>query len=672
MMPLRSAFALLLTALALLHPSNASAAGPVQTFFVVLPEATAEVSREALETCGDRFAASLVGTGAFRANQDAETQRSVSDCLGSTASATTKRACEVSMANIEVDYLIRMVARRIGANWSWSLKALEPASGAAQIWGSDDRPAGLADPAEAAYVACDKLGRAFACAQGVATACGGAGLGTGPLLVDGDRAASTPAATQTAVTVSALDIIRPTPAVVSVWIDGREAGSSSNQITGIPPGPHEVALKATGFAPYLETINFEAGKPAKLRNIQLVSTTSTLLITLPEPQSATLRIDGREVGTTGEVIAGIEPGLHTVLLRAEGFQDFSGQLSFEAGKQTARLDVAMTPLPATLELTTSVMGAEIAVDGRIVAQSLGQGLLQRLAVAPGERTITVAAEDYLTVTRTIELSPGGSLRLDLRLERDDPQARDVREQAERAAAIAQERQAAATFAAAAPTSGENCYNGIDDDRDGLADCADPLCASASGCAPAAESDSGGGVILRAHGSIPSLGYAAFGEDLDAALPGFGDFSGFVDSIGGSVGLLEEPGGLEHRLDYQQLSALSGDLDRSDGSSCSKTAGVGSQPLCASFSEFSAQSLSYIMVAHDSEPMTAGLGVGFFEHGFDNTSYETGLILTFLIEVLPLDADFAKAGIVFRLDGVPSAGGNVLLLASLQWDGGFDF
>jgi hypothetical protein len=47
-------------------------------------------------------------------------------------------------------------------------------------------------------------------------------------------------------------------------------------------------------------------------------------------------------------------------------------------------------------------------------------------------------------------------------------------------------------------------------------------------------------------------------------------------------------------------------------------------------------------------------------------------LTFLIELLPLDADFAKAGIVFRFDAVPSAGGNSLLLASLQWGGGFDF
>jgi hypothetical protein len=670
MMPLRLACALLLAALALLHPSNASAAGPVQTFFVVLPEATAEVSREALETCGDRFAASLVGSGAFRANQDAETQRSVADCLGSTASATTKRACEVSMANIEVDYLVRMVARRIGADWSWSLKALEPASGAAQIWGSDDKPAGLADPAEAAYVACDKLGRAFACSQGVATACGGAGLGTGPLLVDGDGAATTSAATQTAVTVSALDIIRPTPAVVSVWIDGREAGSSSNQITGITPGPHEVTLKATGFTPYTETILFEAGKPAKLRNIQLVSTTSTLLVTLAEPRSATLRIDGREVGTTGEVIAGIEPGLRTVLLRAVGYQDYTGQLSFEAGKQTERLDIAMTPLPATLELSISVMGAEIAVDGRVVAQSLGQGLLQRLAVTPGERTVTVSAEDYLPVTRTVALSPGETLRLDLRLQRDDPEARAARAKAERDAAIAREREAAAAQAASQqPTSGENCYNGIDDDRDGLADCADPLCAAAAGCEAVAD-DEGLGIILRAHGSIPSLGYAEFTEDLSPAPPGFGDFSGSVAIIGGSIGLLEEPGGLEHRLDYQQFSASSGDLDRTGGIDCSTPGG--SQPTCASFSEFSAQSLSYLFVAHDSEPLTAGLGVGLFEHGFDTTSYETGLVMTFLIELMPLDADWAKAGIVFRLDGVPSAGGNSLLLASLQWGGGFDF
>ncbi len=655
--------------LALLPRFAAATAGPVQTFFVVLPEATAEVSREAFETCGDRFAASLVSTAAFRANQDAETQRSVSDCLGTTASATAQRACEVSMANIQVDYLIRMVARRIGSDWSWSLKALEPSSGAAQIWGSDDKPAGLADPVEAAYLACDKLGRAFACAQGVATACEGAALGSGPILVEGGGAQRPADLGPVAVTVSALDVIRPVPAVVSVWIDGREVGTSSRQITGITPGSHEVALRATGYQPYVERLTFEAGKPTKLRNIELLSTTSRLLIELDDPQTATVRIDGREVGTTGEAIAGIEPGLHTVELRADGYEEFSGQLSFEAGRQTERSGIRMTALPATLELTTSVMGAEVRIDGRTVGQSQGPGVVQRLRVPSGEHTVTIAAEDYLEVSRQVALAPGGSLRLDLALERDDPEARAARERAAAESAARAEAEAAATQT---PSSGENCSNGIDDDRDGYTDCADSLCAGASGCGGQESSDDGERIILRLHGSLPSLNYGSFTEDVSAAAPGFGDFSGPIEILGGSIGFLDEAGGLEQRLDYQQLSAAAGDLDRTSGSACDSTSASTSTPICADFANFSAQSLSYLMVAHDAEPMTAGLGLGLFAHELDATSYEMGLGFTFVIEVLPIDADFAKAGIVFRLDAIPSAGGNTFLLSSLQWNGGFDF
>ena len=159
--------------------------------------------------------------------------------------------------------------------------------------------------------------------------------------------------------------------------------------------------------------------------------------------------------------------------------------------------------------------------------------------------------------------------------------------------------------------------------------------------------------------------------MSAAAPGFGDFTGSVDIIGGSIGLLDETEGLEHRLDYQQLSAPFGDLDRTGGTVCSASPD-GSQPLCTSFSEFSAQSLSYLLVVDDAELVTIGLGLGLFEHGFDAESYETGISFTFLIELLPLDADWAKAGVVFRLDTAPSAGGNAFLLASLQWNGGFDF
>lgn len=663
MSAIRIARALVFAAGLLLLPRLAAAAGPIQTFFVVVPEPTAEVSREAFETCGDRFAASLVSTSAFRANQDAETQRSVSDCLGTTASATTKRACDLSMANIEVDFLIRMVARRIGSDWSWSLKALEPASGAAQVWGRDEKPAGLTSPVEAAYAACDKLGRAFACAQGVSSACDGAALGSGPVLTDGGSVQPTTAEPQVAVTVSALDVIRPVPSVVSVWIDGREVGTSSRQITGVAPGRHEVALKATGYQPYVETLTFEAGRPTKLRNIELVSTTSTLLVTLDEPGAASVRIDGREVGSTGEPIAGIEPGLHAVVLRADGFEEFSGQLSFEAGKQTERHGIRMIALPATLELTTSVMGAEVRLDGTVLAQSQGLGMVQRLRVPAGQHTLTVAAEDYLEASRVVTLAPGGSLRLELTLERDDPEERTARIEAARAAQAAEER-----------ASGENCYNGIDDDGDGATDCSDPLCASAAGCASEEsgsaydEGDDGEKVVLRAHGGLVSL--LDFVEDVTPS-PSYGDLGGSMEIIGGSIGLLDGPEGVEQRIDFQQMTAASGDLEISSGYGCSTGTGS-SDPQCAPFDAFSAQSLSYLVVAHDAAPMTLGVGVGLFGHTIGSTDYMLGYNFVLQMELMPLDADWAKAGVALRLDFSPSSGGNMFTLLSLQWNGGFDF
>ncbi len=144
--------------------------GPMQTVFVNVPAVSEQ--RDAMELCRDRFTAALVRVGGFRANQDAVTQQSVTDCLGESASATAKRECEVSMANIEVDFLILPTVRRLGDQWNWGIKALSPAQGAAQVWGGDE-VSNEADAARAAYATCDSLARDFACSQGMAQACSG-------------------------------------------------------------------------------------------------------------------------------------------------------------------------------------------------------------------------------------------------------------------------------------------------------------------------------------------------------------------------------------------------------------------------------------------------------------------------------------------------------------------
>ena len=396
----------------LVAPSPAAA--QVQTFFVNVPAVSEQ--RDAMELCRDRFTAALVRVGGFVANQDAVTQQSVSDCMGDMASASAKRECDVSIANIEVDFLILPTVRRLGTSWNWTLKALIPAQAARQVWGGDGL-SNEADSARAAYTTCDSLARDFACAQGIKSACS-AGFGTGPLLVapsgNGSSSGGVRPQPQRAQ-VSALDIFNTTPSVVSVWIDGREAGSSANQVTGIGPGRREVTLRATGYSDFVQAVVFEAGVPAELRDVRLRSTTATLQITMAEPAEAAVLIDGRAAGSTGGVLAGVAPGAKRVTLRAAGYQERTAEVTFEADRASVFEGVRLTALPARVSVNVNIMGAEVLVDGRVVGRSSGRTDL--FEVAPTARSLEVRREGYISKVERLALRPGGEASFTLQLRR---------------------------------------------------------------------------------------------------------------------------------------------------------------------------------------------------------------------------------------------------------------
>ncbi len=393
----------------------AEAQAQVQTFFVNVPAASEQ--REAMELCRDRFTAALVRVGGFRANQDAITQQSVTDCLGETASATAKRECEVSMANIEVDFLIQLVVRRLGTEWNWGIKALSPAQGAAQVWGGDQRVGG--DASEAGYEACDSLARQFACDQGVSSACVGSGFGAGPIL--GAEAAapaqgSGPARAQPARSrLSALEVLEPTPQVVSVWIDGKEAGTSENQITGVPAGQHSVTLKATGYFDHTEQLTFAAGLPSELKGVRLRKTTATLRVEMVEPAVATVFIGGRERGTTANPLAGLPPGETEVVLRAEGYRERRERVTLEADKETVLASSRLEALPATLTVTANILGAEIVVDGAVVGTTTSEA--DAFEVAPTATRLEVRRSGYSPFAQRLTLRPGGSAEVSVNLSR---------------------------------------------------------------------------------------------------------------------------------------------------------------------------------------------------------------------------------------------------------------
>jgi sulfatase modifying factor 1 len=397
--------------------SASVAQAQVQTFFVVVPDTLQGEEREAYQECAERLNAALVNTGLFRANADAETQRTVSSCIGDTASATAKRECDLSIANVEVDWLMMLSSRQIGGEWKWGAAARSPAEGGAQKWGGDEIPAGVTDRTRAAYQACDALGKQFACNQGVAAACD-ASFGTGPVLIAVGKGTGSAAVgsqpRRSPVSMSALDVFGTTPAVVSVWIDGREAGSSSSQITGIAPGAHQVVLKATGYANHIATVNFVAGLPSELRGVRLSSTTATLEVGMAEPEVAEVLIDGRIAGRSGVLLSGVAPGPRQVLLRAAGYHDRKMDVSFEADRAAVLREVRLEPLPSMLRVAVNVMGASILVDDTVIGRSSGNEDI--FEVPASSQTVSVRRDGYVTAFQRLKLQNGAesSVRFELR------------------------------------------------------------------------------------------------------------------------------------------------------------------------------------------------------------------------------------------------------------------
>lgn len=120
------------------------AGAQVQTFYTVVPRG----SDEATQLCARRFAQPLVQAGGFRRSPDSSELVQTIDCLGAVATLESRRSCELSLAQIEVDYLVLFYHQSIGNDVILSEEVVSPKQGASDIWADDLRLAAAGpDPA---------------------------------------------------------------------------------------------------------------------------------------------------------------------------------------------------------------------------------------------------------------------------------------------------------------------------------------------------------------------------------------------------------------------------------------------------------------------------------------------------------------------------------------------
>jgi eukaryotic-like serine/threonine-protein kinase len=121
------------------------------------------------------------------------------------------------------------------------------------------------------------------------------------------------------------------PTDTTVFVDGVKMGNAPLFLTPVPRGFHHVKVTREGFVPSELSLEVTGeGPPIPLR-FTLQPATGTLRID-SEPSRASVKVDGRDVGTTPVVALAVTPGGHEVRVESAGFRTWVRRVNASLGE----------------------------------------------------------------------------------------------------------------------------------------------------------------------------------------------------------------------------------------------------------------------------------------------------------------------------------------------------
>jgi hypothetical protein len=131
-------------------------------------------------------------------------------------------------------------------------------------------------------------------------------------------------------------IVRSSPAGAEIILDGSGRGSTPPNLSGISAGSHVLLLRKAGYNRYSAVIMVAAGKTVtasitlEKAALRALSGTGSVYID-STPPGAAIYIDGTRADTTPAVVTGLTEGTHAVVLKKDGFSDYSTGISVSEG-----------------------------------------------------------------------------------------------------------------------------------------------------------------------------------------------------------------------------------------------------------------------------------------------------------------------------------------------------
>jgi len=161
------------------------------------------------------------------------------------------------------------------------------------------------------------------------------------------------------------------PAGARVWVDEIEVGVAPVALP-VAGGRHKVRVAVAGYAPAELSLDIAAGTAPPPLRFSLEPVTARLSVT-SQPEGATIRLDGKSLGTAPIAAVVIPPGRHELRVEKKGYAPSIRRIDAVAGEPIdvrARLTRMATPgeimpIAAPDPEPPPVPGALVAMDGSV-------------------------------------------------------------------------------------------------------------------------------------------------------------------------------------------------------------------------------------------------------------------------------------------------------------------
>ena len=201
-------------------------------------------------------------------------------------------------------------------------------------------------------------------------------------------------------------VLEVSPADAQVQVDGKAVSGTSSPYTvsELTPGNHEIVVKKAGYSDYRGTFPVTAGANTKLPVIELAANQRDVGFSVRSvPAGAAVWVDGEKTDqVTPAKLIGIQPGIHRLALKHEGFNDYELQMFVPEG--------TVLQLPAAELVALPVAPVEPARPGRRSRRAISADDAEPYTPRRTRRSEASESERPLRAERTSYTSNYGSRR----------------------------------------------------------------------------------------------------------------------------------------------------------------------------------------------------------------------------------------------------------------------